>query len=196
MAIIKAKEAVWIDDGVNDNIGTLLGWIDVSDQVDEDKNFEAYKYVFMPPTDTNLSWIRKFTGGLWKALYRLTDSEAVASYAYEISDSIIPKPAIDGFPKGKTIDGFEKGKAAPEKRVIIREDADGNSGYRDNAWNDQSGKSTVELEEELEEKKQRLNAARSRIEELEEELGREEDQSVQNNEYFPGEDTVQEGDQF
>lgn len=191
MGITRVKKRVWIDDGVNDINGVLVGWIDRTDKVKKD--VEAFSPVYKKPEDTSKSLLYKVLGGLFKAAWKVTGSEELANKAFEVSDTIYPKSAIDGFPSGKTVTNVPGQEGTPEYRVVLREDINGKSYYQDQVWKTSDGKSVAEIKSDLEETKQRLNAVRSERDELREEVGREDDSKNQYNDelrdgYFPEEE--------
>lgn len=177
MGLIQSKEAVWIDDGVWDINGVLVGWLDATDEVPPDKNFEAKYMIYKPPVDSNQSWIYKLFGGIGKLVVKLTggDKETAKRFGFEVSPEPIPKPAIKGFPEGMTVDGITKSDDSPGKRVVIEEDMDGRAPYAESIWGrDGDSKSTAQLKDRIKELEQRLKAEEGRSQELEQEVQREE----------------------
>lgn len=189
MALRDETEAVWIDDGVWDMNGVFVGWVDGTE--DTRKNVEAYYLVYKEPVDSNKSIIYKLLGGMYKIIYNLTDSKDAAERAgLSVSPEPIPKAAIEGFPKGKTVDVRNKADSAPEKRIIIKEDLDGESPYAERVWGKESqdGETIAELKDKVEDLKQRLRAEEGKTEELKEEAERDEpDNRGRHADLFPDE---------
>lgn len=187
MGLRDRTEAVWIDDGVWDMNGVFVGWLDGTE--DTRKNVEAYYLVYKEPVDSNKSFIYKLLGGLFKIWYSLTGSKDSARRAgLSISPEPIPKAAIEGFPEGKTVDVRNTADSAPEKKIIIREDLDGESAYNDAVWGTESseGESITELKDKVEDLKQRLRAEEGKTEELKQETERDEpDRRGRNTDLFP-----------
>jgi len=175
MGLIQSKEAVWIDDGVWDINGVLVGWDDATDEVPPDKNFEAKYMIYKPPVDSNRSWIYKILGGVAKIAAKFGGKETAENFGFKVSPEPIPKPAINGYPNGKTVDGITKSDDAPDKRVVIEEDMYGNAPYAEKVWGkDRDQESLAQKENRIQELEQRLDAQRGKTEEMKQEVDREE----------------------
>lgn len=175
MAIGKNKEAVKIDDWVHDIRGTLIGWIDATDETPPGFNEEAVRVVYAPHSDSSKSIIKKAVAPVGKFLFDAFGDTT----AFEVSDGIYPKSAIEGFPDGTTVHGFRKEVATPEKRVILKNDVDGNRPYMDLVGPESEGnqKKVSELQDKINDLKMQLDAEESKTQELEQQTEREEGDS-------------------
>lgn len=194
MGLRSETEAVWIDDGVWDMNGVLVGWVDATDEVRE--NVEAFYLVYKEPVDSNKSWIYKLVGGFYKMLFKLRNSKEFAEKGFNVSPEPIPKPGIEGFPNGKTVDAVRKADSSPEKRVIIKEDLDGDAPYAESVWDrDSDSESIAKLKERNEDLRQRLQAEEGKTEELKQENEREkkDGRSNRHSDLYPDDEMYREG---
>jgi len=197
MGLIQSKEAVWIDDGVWDINGTLVGWKDATNEVPANKNFEAKYMIYKPPVDSNRSWIYKVLGGVAKVAVKFGDKSTAKRFGFKVSPEPIPKPAIKGYPNGMTVDGITKSEDAPDKRVVIEEDMYGNAPYAESVWGrDKDSESVAQLKDEIQELEQRLDAQRGKTEEMKQEVDRDEKDNRGRNRHddFWGDDEYPEGE--
>lgn len=177
MGVRGNKEAVKIDDWVNDTRGSLIGWIDATEDTPPDKNVKAYRMVYSKHSDSNKSVIQKITSGIAKFLFDGFGS----TWGFEVTDTIYPESAIDGFPDGKTVHGISKEEGTPEKRVILKNDIDGKRSYMNQVGPESKGNSqrVSELKERVNELEMQLDAEETKSHELEEQVDRDKDSKKQ-----------------
>lgn len=173
MAIRENKEAVKIDDHVNDIRGTLIGWKDATSETPPGYTEEAYRLVYSPHVDSNRSWLYKIGGWILKALHDTTGS----TRGFEVSNTIYPRSGIEGFPNGTTVNGIEREEGTPDKRVVLKNNIDGESPYIDQVGPGSDGERVSDLKETINDLRMQLEAEETKSEELEEEVGRDSDDS-------------------
>lgn len=175
MGLKENKEAVKIDDWVHDIRGTLVGWVDATPETPPGFNEEAVRLVYAPHSDSSKSIIKKFVAPVGRFLFDAFGNTA----AFEVSEAIYPKSAIDGYPDGKTVDGFSKEAGTPEKRVILKNDVSGMRSYMDSVGPDSEGnkQKVSELKDKINDLKMQLQAEESKAQELEQEVDRDEGKS-------------------
>lgn len=175
MGIRENKEAVKIDDWVHDVRGSLIGWVNATDEAPADFNGEAVRMVYSPHSDASKSWLKKLFAGVARFAFDAFGS----TYGFEVTDDIYPKNAIDGYPDGMTVNGFSKEIGTPDKRVILRNNVEGQRKYMDAVGpeSDNIDKTRSELQERIDELEMMLEAEESKNDELSEQVDREEGSS-------------------
>lgn len=176
MASLRNKEAVKIDDWVSDIRGSLVGWIDATDETPPEFEGEAKKLVYSKHKSTNKSWIYKLFGWIGKLAFEVNGS----TFAFEVSEKSYPKSAIHGYPDGTTVTGIEKEAGTPDKRVILMNDVHGNRPYMREVGPENTGieKTKSELQERINELEMMLDAEENKNQELSQEVDRENDSST------------------
>lgn len=179
MGVRENKEAVKIDDWVSDIRGSFIGWIDATDELPPGKNMEAYRIVYSPHVDGNKSWLAKFVSIVGRFLWDVREN----TWAFEVSDNIYPRAGIEGFEGGTTVTGIESESGTPDKRVILREDVDGNRPYMNQVGPGSEGisKTKTELQEKVNELQQALEAEEGKSHELEQQVDRDSDSNRSRN---------------
>lgn len=180
------KEAVKIDDWVSDIRGSFVGWVDATDETPPDFNGEAFRLVYSPHVATNKSWIFK----VGSVLARLAFEGFGSTRFLEVSNAVYPKSAIEGFEGGTTVSGVPHDKGTPDKRVVLKNDVEGNRPYMREVGpgNDGDDKTKSELQDRINELEMELKAEESKNAELSEDVDREDEKgsSRYGPEYYDG----------
>lgn len=172
----KNKEAVKIDDWHNDIRGTLIGWVDATDECPADFNGVGKRVVYAPHSDSSKSLLKKLTAPVAKFLFDAFDDPS----GFKVSNSIYPKSAIDGYPNGMTVNGMDMSEeGTPDKRVILKNTVEGDRSYMEQVGpGSQGNKQKVsELKDRINELEMALQAEEGKSHELEQEVDREEGKS-------------------
>lgn len=174
---IRNKEAVKIDDWVSDIRGTVVGWIDATDETPPDFNEEAYRLVYSKHVGSNKSWITKFTSIIASFMFDAFDKP----WGFQVSDKIYPKSAIEGFPRGTTVSGIEREAGTPDKRVILKNDVQGRRTYMEAVGPETDSQRVSELQSRINELQMKLDAEEGKNQELSEQVDRESDSNRSRN---------------
>jgi len=176
------EEAVKIDDWVSDIRGSFIGWKDATDETPPDFNGEAYRLIYSKHVDGAESYLSKITSVVGRFLFDAFDN----TWAFEVSDNIYPKSAIEGFNGGKTVSGVKHETGTPDKRVILKNDIDGDRPYMERVGPGNVGDSEriSDLKDTINNLRQQLEAEQGKTHELEQQVDRDEDSS-QRNSYGP-----------
>lgn len=182
--VMENKEAVKIDDWVNDIRGSFICWIEATDETPATVNENCYRMVYSPHKDSGASLVYKFVGVVGKILVKLGRKD---NFAFEVSETIYPRSAIEGFDGGTTVSGVPREKGTPDKRVILRNDVHGNRPYMSQVGPGSEGieKTKSELQGRINELEMEIDALEGQAHELEEQVDRDKGGSTRGSGYGP-----------
>jgi len=177
MGLNDDKEAVKITDCVNDHRGTLIGWVNANERMPTGSKQDGYRMVFYPHKSTSKSFVYKFTTVFGKILYNIMGEQASNITGMKVTDTVYPKSAIEGFPKGKMFNDGKSQEGVPEKRVILKHDKKKEAPFAEKylPGSPDDSKRITELEEDLREKDQKIRALKSEKDDLDVQVGEEDD---------------------
>lgn len=183
MGFRKDKQAVKIDDRVNDIRGTLVGWIEATDETPPNVNEEAYRIVYSTHKDRNVPILHNLLSAISKWVFKNTEK----TLGLEKSEEIYPRSAIEGYPDGKTVNNIKKEAGTPDKRVILHNNIRGESTYMDETGPESQRGKISELKQKINDLEMALEAEESKSHELEEQVDRENDSNSRNrrSDYYP-----------
>jgi hypothetical protein len=187
MGFRKDKQAVKIDDWVSDTRGSLIGWIDATEDTPPGYEEEAVKAVYSTHSDVGNSIFGQLLGKMVSVAGRFSFDAFGSTWAFEVTDTMYPKSAIDGYPDGTTVTGIDKEAGTPDKRVVLRNDIHGHRPYMNQVGpgNDGIEKTKSEMQETINNLQQQLDAEEGKTHELEQQVDRDEDKNSSSSRYYP-----------
>lgn len=185
MAIRENKQAVKIDDWVSDIRGTFIGFEDATDETPPDYNEEAYRVIYSKHDDVGDSILGKFFGKIVTVVGSFAYDAFGSTYAFEVSENIYPKSAIEGFPRGTTVTGIPREVSTPDKRVVLKNNVKGDRPYMDKVGPEVDAERVSDLKERINELEQMLEAEEGKAHELEQQVDRDKDKSGGRSRYSP-----------
>lgn len=185
MGIRENKEAVKIDDWVSDIRGTLIGFEDATEETPPNYNEEAFRVVYSKHNDVGNSILGQFIGKIVSVFGGFFYDSLGSTWAFEVSENVYPKSAIEGFPDGTTVTGIPREISTPNKRVVLKNNVDGDRPYMDAVGPGSDGERVSDLKETINDLRQQLEAEEGKNHELEQQVDRDKDKSGSRSRYGP-----------
>lgn len=177
MGIRENKEAVKIDDWVSDIRGSFIGFEDATEETPPDYNEEAFRVVYSKHNDVGNSILGQFMGKIVSVVGGFFYDALGKTWAFEVSETIYPRSAIEGFPNGTTVTGIPREVSTPDKRVVLKNNINGERPYMDKIGPESDSELVSKKQERINELEQMLEAEEGKTHELEQQVDRDEDKN-------------------
>jgi len=185
MGIRENKEAVKIDDWVSDIRGSFIGFEDATEETPPDYNEEAFRVVYSKHNDVGNSILGQFMGKIVSVVGGLFYDALGKTWAFEVSENIYPKSAIEGFPNGTTVTGIPREVSTPDKRVVLKNNIAGERPYMDKIGPESDSELVSKKQERINDLEQQIEAMEGKTHELEQQVDRDEDKNGSRSRYGP-----------